>query len=317
MKKPFKPNKSFKQQGSGSPQQRPFKAGAKPASKSQDGGKSYDKKPGGKPNHRAEKADNRGEGKTQHRPREQRAPGLKIALYGQHAVTAAWLNPKRNVHALYVSPAQEELAANLRKQAKDRNLQRPDPVVIDPARFDQSLPPHTAHQGIGLSVSPLDQPSLEDLLGALDPDQPATLVMLDQVTDPHNVGAILRSVAAFGGIGVIVQSRHAPEPNATMGKTACGALDTVPMCYEVNLSRSIELAKEYGFTAIGFDERGEKLVGEVGKLDRKILVMGAEGEGLRRLVRDHCDLLVRLPTTDAMPSLNVSNATAVALYALM
>lgn len=305
MKKPFKPSKFTKQPGGGSPQQRPFKATAKP----KPSGKTFDAKKGqkgdAKPNQDGRKPQ-----------REQRAPGLKLSLYGQHAVTAAWLNPKRNIHALYVTPAQEELAASLRKLARDKGLQRPEPVLVDPARLDHSLPPHTAHQGIALSASPLDQPGLEDLLGELHPDQAATLVMLDQVTDPHNVGAILRSVAAFGGIGVIVQSRHAPEPNATMGKTACGALDAVPLCYEVNLSRALDLAKEYGFMALGFDERGEKLIGEVGPLHRKVLVMGAEGEGLRRLVRDHCDLLVRLPTTDLMPSLNVSNAAAIALYAL-
>lgn len=254
----------------------------------------------------------------QRTPQQARPAGLKLALYGQHAVTAAWLNPKRNIHTLYFTPAQQELAGILRKQAREAGLQRPEPVMIEPARLDASFPTGTAHQGIALGSSPLNQPTLEDLLGSLDPDEPATLVMLDQVTDPHNIGAILRSVAAFGGAAIILQSRHAPEPNAVMGKTACGALDIVPICYEVNLSRSLELLAEYGFVSMGFDERGDKLISAIAaeKHPRKVLVMGAEGEGLRRLVRDHCTYLVSLPTTPAMPSLNVSNATAVALYAL-
>ncbi len=248
--------------------------------------------------------------------RENRPPGLKLALYGQHAVTAAWLNPKRNIHALYVTPAQQDLAAILMKKAWDKGLQRPEPVLVDASRLEASLPQGAAHQGIALGSSPLFHPSLEDVLSNLDINAPATIVMLDQVTDPHNIGAILRSVAAFGGAAIVMQSRHAPEPSGVMGKTACGALDIVPLCYETNLSRSLDLLAEYGFVALGLDERGEKEIGDLPAAHRTVLVMGAEGDGLRRLVAEHCTHLVRLPTSPAMPSLNVSNAAAVALYAL-
>lgn len=248
--------------------------------------------------------------------RENRPPGLKLALYGQHAVTAAWLNPKRNIHALYVTAAQQDLAAILVKKARDKGLQRPDPVLVDAARLDASLSTGAAHQGIALGASPLFHPSLEDVLSSLDLNAPATIVMLDQVTDPHNIGAILRSVAAFSGVAIVMQSRHAPEPSGVMGKTACGALDIVPLCYETNLSRSLDLLAEYGFTALGLDERGEQEIADLPAFHRTVLVMGAEGDGLRRLVAEHCTHLVRLPTTLSMPSLNVSNAAAVALYAL-
>ncbi len=258
------------------------------------------------------------EGGTQNRrpARENRPPGLKLALYGQHAVTAAWLNPKRNIHGLYVTEAQKDLAGILAKKAREKGLQRPEPIMIDAVRMEASLPPGAAHQGIALGASPLFHPSLEDLLGSLDLNAPATIVMLDQVTDPHNIGAILRSVAAFGGAAIVMQSRHAPEPSGVMGKTACGALDIVPLCYEVNLSRSLTMLAEYGFTALGLDERGEKEIGTLPKFHRTVLVLGAEGDGLRRLVAEHCTHLVRLPTNNVMPSLNVSNAAAVALYSM-
>ncbi|MES2729085.1 MAG: 23S rRNA (guanosine(2251)-2'-O)-methyltransferase RlmB [Pseudomonadota bacterium] len=248
--------------------------------------------------------------------RENRPPGLKLSLFGQHAVTAAWLNPKRNVHALYVTPAQQDLGGILAKKAREKGLQRPDPILVEPSRLDHSLPPGSTHQGIALSSSPLFHPTLENVLGELAPDAPATVIMLDQVTDPHNIGAILRSAAAFGGQAIVMQSRNSPEPTAVMGKTACGALEMVPLCYETNLSRSLELLAEYGFVALGLDERGDKQISALPAFPRTVLVMGAEGDGLRRLVAEHCAHLVHLPTNKDMPSLNVSNAAAVALYAL-
>jgi 23S rRNA (guanosine2251-2'-O)-methyltransferase len=139
--------------------------------------------------------------------------------------------------------------------------------------------------------------------------------MLDQVTDPHNVGAILRSACAFGAGGVIMQRRHAPELTGVLVKTASGAAEHIPVAYETNLSAALDTLRENGFTAIGLDERGEKILGDAVIPAKTVLVLGAEGDGMRPKVREHCDVLARLPTQGPIASLNVSNAAAVALFA--
>jgi 23S rRNA (guanosine2251-2'-O)-methyltransferase len=142
-------------------------------------------------------------------------------------------------------------------------------------------------------------------------------LMLDQVTDPHNVGAIISSACAFGAAGVVMQKKHAPALNGVLAKTACGAVEHVPVAFVTNLSRALEEFKEGGYFSYGLDERGEMDIGELGKKPGKcVLIMGAEGPGIRHLVKEHCDSLVRLPMHGPMPSINVSNAAAVALYAV-
>lgn len=233
-------------------------------------------------------------------------------LWGYHAVRAAWTNPKRRILRLLVT---ESALAGFQDTLNDSSLKRPQPEVIDKGAFERMMPPGAVHQGIAALVEPLPMRDAHDLVASLKEEEKATILILDQVTDPHNVGAILRSAAAFGAQGVIVQDRHAPEMNGVLAKTASGAADVIPVAAETNLSRAIEFLQENGFFVAGLDERGDA-ISDLPKHTRVALVLGAEGSGLRPNVANHCDQLVCLPTQGAIRSLNVSNAAAVALYAL-
>jgi 23S rRNA (guanosine2251-2'-O)-methyltransferase len=248
---------------------------------------------------------------------DQSAPRLQVNLFGMHAVREAILNPAREIRAIYIAGLLEENIQSILDQAAAKGLQRPEPEIIEKSRLERVLPKGTVHQGIACDASPLDEVFLPDLVNRAALKERSVLVMLDQVTDPHNMGAILRSACAFGADGVIVQSRHAPELSGVVAKTASGAIEHLPVVYETNLSRTIESLKDAGYFVIALDERGEKTLPEAPLYDRTLLVLGAEGPGLRPLVRNHCDLLLRLPTQGGFTSLNVSNAAAIAMYAMI
>jgi 23S rRNA (guanosine2251-2'-O)-methyltransferase len=169
------------------------------------------------------------------------------------------------------------------------------------------------HQGLVLDCAPLEDLTIDELP---EPDPARPVIVLDQVTDPHNLGAILRSAAAFGAAAVVTQDRHAPPESGALAKAASGALELVPWVRVVNLARALEELAEAGYWRIGLDGAADALFGEVIPAGPVALVMGAEGEGLRPNVAAHCDVLARLPIAPAMESLNVSNAAAIALYAL-
>ena len=188
--------------------------------------------------------------------------------------------------------------------------------VLDRPGLAALLPEGAVHQGLALEVEPLERGDLDDLLRAADGVRRAVVVVLDQVSDPHNVGAVLRAAAAFEALGVVVAAHGGPRPTGALAKAASGALDLVPLIEETNLARALERFKEAGFWCCGLDEHAPLLLADLDLGARVALVFGAEGSGLRRLVRERCDYLARLPTSAAMPSLNVSAATAVALYAL-
>lgn len=244
-------------------------------------------------------------------------PRLTIDLYGIHAVREAILNENREIRAIYAVPEQAEEVDSWVQTARRAKLKRPDVAMPPRAAFDNACGRDAVHQGVGVACDPLPETDLEDILRGLDPAARACFVMLDQVTDPHNLGAILRSACAFGATAMVVQRRHTPELNALVAKTACGAVEHLPVCYETNLSRSIDMLKDAGFTVLGLDERGDVDLPDLPAPDRSVLVLGAEGPGLRRLIREGCDRLVRLPTHAPIASLNVSNAAAVALYHLI
>lgn len=249
--------------------------------------------------------------KKQDKPKQLSKP----SLYGLHAVREAWLNPAREIDALYITAqAEKSFAQSIKDAAK---LKRPRPLLIEKKQLEKMLPAGAVHQGIAISASPLEEYSLTDLIiKTRDMTQPLLLI-LDQVTDPHNVGAILRSACAFGADGVVIQKKHAPVLEGVLAKTACGAIEHVPVACVTNLSRSIEELQENGYFAYGLDERGEMDISELGaKAGKTALVLGAEGPGIRHNVKQHCDALVRLPMFGPMPSINVSNAAAVSLYAL-
>lgn len=225
-------------------------------------------------------------------------------LYGRHAVFAALKNPKRQQGVLYLSQTGSEAFRSAKITLSDKwKIQ-----TKDKSWFEQKFGEDSVHQGIALDTPTLAPQSLKDVL------EENILIMLDQVTDPHNIGAILRTAAAFGVGGVITQDRHSPKMTAVLAKTASGALEHVPLIAVTNLSQSLETLKKHGFFAYGLDERGEKTLSQLKPAKQSVIVMGAEGTGLRPLVSKNCDELIRLPTCDVMPSLNVSNACAIAVY---
>lgn len=237
-------------------------------------------------------------------------------LYGRHAVAAALANPARRVRRLLALP---EAAAELRALISSARAHLPPdaPEILDRGGFDQLLPQGAVHQGMALAAEPLATGDIEDLLDALpDGGEPHVIVLLDQVTDPHNVGAILRSAAAFAARGVIMPEHGAPPVTGALAKAASGALEGVPLLRVTNLARTLDRLKEAGFWCVGLAESGEKILDELDIGGRIALVLGAEGSGLRRLTRERCDFLARLATRGEPASLNVSNAAAIALYEL-
>jgi 23S rRNA (guanosine2251-2'-O)-methyltransferase len=235
------------------------------------------------------------------------APRGTVWLYGLHAVQAALANPARRLRRLVVT---EEGSATLAAR-----LPAPwalTPETVDRARIDQLLGRDAVHQGAALLADLLPQPVLATAL-----ERPGPVLILDQVTDPRNIGAILRSAAAFGVAAVIVQERHAPEETGSLAKAASGALESVPLLRAVNLARTIVMLKAANLWIVGLDaEAAGGLDGAAFKDRRVALVLGGEGSGLRRLTRESCDELAKLPMAGIMESLNVSAATAVALYEL-
>ena len=225
-------------------------------------------------------------------------------LWGKHAVAAALDNPERKVLKAW---ATREVAAF---------IQFPNDVGVTLAEAPDlgRLVPHDApHQGVVIEVEPLEEVWLGDVLASA-PER-SVLLVLDQVTDPHNVGAILRSAAAFGAIGIVTQDRHSPPESGVIAKAASGTLERVPWARVVNLARALEEIGEAGFWRIGLAGDADTELKDALGPRRIALVLGAEGPGLRPNTREHCDALARLPISDSIESLNVSNAAAVALYA--
>ena len=235
-----------------------------------------------------------------------------VWLWGTHAVKEAWENPNRVIHSLLVN---DRTIKDTHGFVTPDGVKRPNVDRVDRSIIEKRLPKGAVHQGIALQCDPLEETFLSDIIIKSKSKDKVTLVMLDQVTDPHNVGAILRSACAFGADGVIVQTRHAPESTGTLAKAACGALEHMPIIRETNLSRAIESLQDNFFNVVGLDEEGVVL-GDQEKSDKICIVMGAEGPGLRPKVKETCTSLLRLPTDGPVATLNVSNATAVALYAL-
>jgi 23S rRNA (guanosine2251-2'-O)-methyltransferase len=225
-------------------------------------------------------------------------------LWGKHAVAAALDNPERKVLKAWAT----------REAAGFMQFPQEVPVTLaDVADLGRLVPHDAPHQGVVVEVEPLEDAWLDDILNGSD--ERAVLLVLDQVTDPHNVGAILRSAAAFGAIGIVTQHRHSPPESGALAKAASGALERVPWARVVNLARALEEIGEAGFWRIGLAGDSETDLKDALGPPKVALVLGAEGPGLRPNTREHCDALARLPISDAIESLNVSNAAAVALYA--
>ncbi len=235
-------------------------------------------------------------------------------LYGVHPVVQALLNEQRQHTRLLATERGLASIEKAMKRAQADGLTVPPVTLVESEDIARLLPRDAVHQDVLLDTQPLEEVFLPDIL--LHAGKNATVVVLDQVTDPHNVGAIMRSAAAFGSVAVVVQKLHAPEVTGVLAKSASGAVEHVPLVREVNLSRTLTQLQEAGFTCIGLAERGESTLAGCKAKGRVAIVLGAEGDGLRRLVAESCDMLARLPTSGEIASLNVSNAAAVALYEL-
>jgi 23S rRNA (guanosine2251-2'-O)-methyltransferase len=239
------------------------------------------------------------------RPDAKAAEGLW--LYGLHSVRAALANPRRKVkRAVLTARAAEEIGAKL--------LGRVRHEIADGDAVARLVPPGAVHQGVALQCEPLAKRGLEDAL--VSSERRRIVLVLDQISDPHNVGAILRSAVAFGVSAVVAQDRHAPPESGALAKSASGALDIVPVVTVVNIARALEQLGELGFWRIALVGDGDAALKDAAGTGDVALVLGSEGSGIRRLVRERCDTAAFLPIESAMESLNVSNAAAIALYEL-
>jgi 23S rRNA (guanosine2251-2'-O)-methyltransferase len=226
----------------------------------------------------------------------------RLVLYGLHAVEAALANPRRAVLRLF---ATENAANRLKPSIEARKL---TPIDASPKDLDRLLGADTVHQGVALETEPLPPASLDEI------DPSGILLVLDQVTDPQNVGAALRSAAAFGASGLVLTERHSPPLSGTLAKAASGALDIVPVVLVKNLARALDELGERGYLRVGLAEETKDALETLPLIRPLAIVLGAEGKGLRHLTRESCDRLCRISTHSALASLNVSNAAAIALH---
>ena len=230
------------------------------------------------------------------------SPDGPVILYGWHTVAAALANPQRHIRKLM-------LTENAARRLADENIQtKVTPEIVRPALIDARLGPDAVHQGLLAEADPLPSPDIDAL-----PQQGIVLV-LDQITDPHNVGAILRSAAAFAVKAIVTTARHSPEATGVLAKSASGALELVPLVTVQNLARALTEMNEVGFLTVGLDSAGGENLGSVALQQPLALVLGAEGKGLRQLTRETCGVVARLDMPGEIKSLNVSNAAVLALY---
>jgi len=239
-----------------------------------------------------------------HRPSQ--APSGRPRFWGRHAVIAALANPDRNVRRMW----------GTREAVDALNIPPIIPVTYaDVADLGRMVPQDAPHQGLVIEVDPLEDIWIGDLLEKGRDDR-RPLIVLDQVTDPHNVGAVLRSAAAFDALGIVTQDRHSPPESGALARSASGALELVPWARVVNLARALDEIAEAGFWRIGLTGHAKGTLAETMGENRIAIVLGAEGEGMRQNTEAHCDELAKLPISPRVESLNISNAAAIALYAI-
>ncbi len=237
-------------------------------------------------------------------PRRAPAAASSDWLWGWHAVSAALANPARGAPRRLVATPERA------RELAQRFPALPAPEPFDAAAIAHLLPAGAAHQGVALKAAPIEPYGLAELASPAA----GVIVMLDQVTDPQNVGAVFRSAAAFGARGVVIQDRHAPPFTGALAKAAAGALDAVPHARVVNLARALDELERVGWRAVGLAGDAKEPLDAVLDARPTVLVLGSEGEGLRRLVSEHCDALARIPMPGGFESLNVAAAAAIALY---
>ena len=229
-------------------------------------------------------------------------PDAPVILYGWHTVAAALANPQRQIRKLM-------LTENAARRLADDNIAIPvAPEIVRPSVIDQRLGPDAVHQGLLAEADPLPSPDIDEL----EPE--GIVLVLDQITDPHNVGAIMRSAAAFAVKAIVTTARHSPEATGVLAKSASGALELVPLVTVQNLARALTEMNDQGFLTVGLDSQGSENLGAMALRQPLALVLGAEGKGLRQLTRETCGAVARLDMPGEIKSLNVSNAAVLALY---
>lgn len=232
----------------------------------------------------------------------------QLIIYGRHAVISAIKNPNRNIYKLVITPE---------NRAEVNNLGQTLPIVVaDKKDFNKFLPEDAVHQGFALFCSRLESVDIMDLIKMAEDKERCHILILDQVTDPQNIGAIIRSCAAFNTLGLVVQDKNSPLESGAMDKAAAGTIEFVPVARVTNLSRAIEQLKDNGFWVMGMDGYASDTIDKINKNGKTAIVMGSEGKGMRRLVQENCDSSVKLPISPNVESLNVSTAAAIALYEL-
>ena len=246
-----------------------------------------------------------------HRPQKPQTSGAELILYGRHAVFSALANPKRRINRVLTC---RENFAELKNWCETHHIDDTKIKVVERSEFAKILPADAVHQGFALYCAPLPNFSLEEICEMAATKDSCTVLVLDQVTDPQNIGAIIRSCAAFGALALILQDKNSPCETAAMAKASAGTIDILPVCRVTNLSRALEQLKQNGFWTIGMDGYAKDTIDKVNKSGKNAVIMGSEGKGMRRLIEENCDITVKLPIDPRVESLNVSTAAAIALY---
>lgn len=234
-----------------------------------------------------------------------------LILYGKHAVAAAIANQERGISRVMVTAENADEFRNLLGQnQRELGVLK----IVERKEIDKLLSQEAVHQGVMAYVKELEDNAIEDICIMAEEKNDCHVLILDQVTDPQNVGAIIRSCAAFGAMALIMQDKNAPGEGGAMAKAAAGTIEFMPLCRVTNLSRAIEQLKKAGFWVVGMDGQAKITIDKMNKNGKIAMVMGSEGKGMRRLVEESCDEVVKLPISEKVESLNVSTAAAVALY---
>ena len=245
--------------------------------------------------------------KFNHQPKKENSKDTLI-IYGRHAVLSALKNPKRRIQKLLISA---ENKTEIEKVAPNVGY-----VITDKKELSHLLGDEAVHQGFALYCNRLENYDIKDIITLAEEKETCHVLILDQVTDPQNIGAIIRSCAAFETLGLVMQDKNSPLESGAMDKAAAGTIEFVPIARVTNLNRAIEQLKEAGFWVLGMDGYAKTTIDKINKSGKTAIVMGSEGKGMRRLVEENCDSSVKLPISPNVESLNVSTAAAITLYEL-
>ena len=234
-----------------------------------------------------------------------------VLLYGRHPVFAAIANPSRRILKIYASA---ENAAEIKAHLSACQRNNLPLQIVDRKDIDKMLPREAVHQGFALLCKELENYSIEDICTLAAEKKDCHILILDQVTDPQNIGAIIRSCVAFDTLALIMQDKNAPAETGAMAKASAGMIELLPICRVINLSRALVRLKQDGFWILGMDGYAQTTIDQINKSGKTAIVMGSEGKGMRRLVEENCDSSVKLPISSKVESLNVATAAAIALY---